>query len=456
MNLVQRWRAFDPAWRYALIVFAIARISLTLWSLVVMLMFQRTVYNLNYKGEPVLAVFDLASSERFLFARTVDDRVLTFRAGLAGTVQDAETGSVWALGDGRAVQGAFTGSMLKPSQYSAEVIFPYLDSVPDANIVFALWQRFDTNWYLSIATNGYVYEGSTVYLPAYPLLIRMGTMLTGNPIFSALLVSNFALLGVLVLLYRITQMQFGDASARRSVVYLVMFPTGFFLLAAYTESLFVLFALAALMFAQRDRWIFAAMCGVCAALTRLQGVLLVVPLGWLAWTSFRKSQWQRTWLDRHANFFWLGLIPLSTVIFLSVTSLSLISVYQAELHAVFVSPWDNVITAFAQLTQFQSNWVVLFNLLVTLGMIIMLGLLFQQMPREYALYALMMILAPLFRMTTAEPLVSMARYAITVFPMFMLLAVWGKNPWVNRMVVYLSFLLQLYVCAQFVLWGWVG
>jgi hypothetical protein len=78
------------------------------------------------------------------------------------------------------------------------------------------------------------------------------------------------------------------------------------------------------------------------------------------------------------------------------------------------------------------------------------------LPREFALYATVMFLAPLFRMTTTQPLVSMLRYVLVLFPMFMLWARWGKNGWVNRAVIYVSFPLNLYFSAQFWMWGWVG
>lgn len=67
-----------------------------------------------------------------------------------------------------------------------------------------------------------------------------------------------------------------------------------------------------------------------------------------------------------------------------------------------------------------------------------------------------LFIAPLFRMTTMQPLVSMLRYALVIFPVFMLWGVWGRNAWVSRAIVYLSFSLQLYLSAQFVMWGWVG
>ncbi|MBM3129824.1 MAG: hypothetical protein FJ009_14525 [Chloroflexi bacterium] len=47
-------------------------------------------------------------------------------------------------------------------------------------------------------------------------------------------------------------------------------------------------------------------------------------------------------------------------------------------------------------------------------------------------------------------------YALAIFPAFIVLGARGQNAWVNRAIVYLAFPLQLYLSAQFVLWGWVG
>jgi hypothetical protein len=59
-------------------------------------------------------------------------------------------------------------------------------------------------------------------------------------------------------------------------------------------------------------------------------------------------------------------------------------------------------------------------------------------------------------MTTIQPLVSMSRYVLVLFPLFCLLAQWGEKPWVNRIIVYASFLAALYFSAQFFSWGWVA
>ncbi len=119
-------------------------------------------------------------------------------------------------------------------------------------------------------------------------------------------------------------------------------------------------------------------------------------------------------------------------------------------------PWDNLAASVALLASGQGSFVDALNLLATLGLGAMVFVTWRRLPREYGLYALAMLLAPLFRMTTTQPLVSTDRYALALFPIFALWGAWGKNPWVNRAVVYLSFPLQLYLSAQFVLWGWVG
>jgi hypothetical protein len=152
----------------------------------------------------------------------------------------------------------------------------------------------------------------------------------------------------------------------------------------------------------------------------------------------------------------LLLIPLATAAFLAFTNLSLLSSYVGELHARFVLPWDNLGALIALLASGRASVVDGLNLLTTLGFGAMVLAVWRVLPREYGLYALAMYLAPLFRMTTMQPLVSMDRYALVLFPAFIVWGAWGKNVWVNRAVMYLSFPLQLFLSAQFVMWGWVG
>ena len=150
------------------------------------------------------------------------------------------------------------------------------------------------------------------------------------------------------------------------------------------------------------------------------------------------------------------IIPVATLAFLGFSSLSLINTYQGTLHAKFVFPWDNIWATISLLMSGDGSIVDALNLIVTIGLVAMIFPVWKKLPLEYTLYSLLMLVAPMLRMTTTQPLVSMTRYALAVFPVFIILGMWGKNAWVNRAILYTSVLLQLYLSAQFILWGWVA
>lgn len=449
-KLKSLWNHLSPEWRFAITTFVTARLALSLWSLVVAAMFPVAQQNLDLFGDPLLTVFNLRTGERYVYSRLVDGTVLTFRAIDAEHVIDEQTNSLWSIQNGEALSGGYTGKALTTSPHTAEEIFPYLGVSPAKNRLLSVWQRFDANWYLKIAVRGYEgSDGSTVYFPVYPLLIRILSSIMPS-LLAAILLSNLALIGVLVLCCRLFSNIVDITTMRRALIYFLLFPTSFFLLGAYTESLFLLFTLASFYAASRGRWTWAALWGACAALTRLQGVLLVIPLAYMLWRE------KAAWRELALRGLLLVLIPFATLSFLAFSNLSLLNTYQGTLNARFVFPWENIWAAVSVLLRGEGAIVDALNLIVTLGSIAMMLAVWRKLPFEYTLYAFVMLAAPLFRMTTLQPLVSMMRYAVVIFPIFIVLGMWGKNPWVNRLILYTSVLLQLYLSAQFILWGWVA
>ncbi len=343
-----------------------------------------------------------------------------------------------------------------------DVLRPYQGVEPVsggiAELFLGVWQRFDTLWYLRIAAQGYApHDGSTVYFPLYPMLIRfLGTLFVGNYLLAALVISNLAFVGVLFCMYRLTERQFGGTGARRSTLYLAIFPTAFFFLAAYTESLFLLLTLAAFLSAHEKRWWLAGSLGFLASLTRLQGVVLVVPLLYM-YLRDRRFHPSRLRPDM------LGpvIVPLGAVLFMAyqylvVGSAPLMSTYQTQLYAQFVWPWGNIIASVQQIVSPEGTFVDVLNLLATGAFIAMTILSFRKLPMEYAIYMAITLLALMLRRTTLQPLVSMSRYVLVLFPAFMLWGHWGSNPRIQRLIVYPSVALLLYLSGQFAMWGWVA
>jgi len=134
----------------------------------------------------------------------------------------------------------------------------------------------------------------------------------------------------------------------------------------------------------------------------------------------------------------------------------LFEAYQSHLHAQFVLPWDNVIATVQKILSPEGTFINLLNLIMTFVFLAMTVISFRVMPLAYSLYMALTIFVLLCRRTTAQPLVSMSRYVLTLFPAFIIWGRWGRNPWVNRLIVYPSIALLIYLCGQFVIWGWVA
>jgi hypothetical protein len=151
---------------------------------------------------------------------------------------------------------------------------------PGWHNLFTAWERFDALWFLRIAAEGYrAADGGAAFFPLYPLAIRVVSFaIGGHPFAAALLVSNGAFLGALLVLYSLTRTEVSESAAKTTVLLLCLFPTSFFFLAPYSESLFLLLAASALWAARRRRWAFAAAAGFGAALTRNVGVVVAVAL----------------------------------------------------------------------------------------------------------------------------------------------------------------------------------
>jgi hypothetical protein len=79
--------------------------------------------------------------------------------------------------------------------------------------------RWDTFWYLNIARRGYQWKTAavtspTAFFPLYPLLIRIGVLLSHRSyIVVALVLSNLSFLAALVYLWRLAAWELGQRVA---------------------------------------------------------------------------------------------------------------------------------------------------------------------------------------------------------------------------------------------------
>jgi hypothetical protein len=294
-----------------------------------------------------------------------------------------------------------------------------------------------------------------------------------------LVVANLACIALLAYLYAWAEKEWGEALARRCVLYMVIFPTAFFLVAAYSESLFLLCTVAAFYHARfgrtrddqghggsvrRGRWVVACLWAALAPLARLPGIAIVVPLAVEyvgQWRLARQSERPMAWWSG-----WPLLLPvLGGLVFPLYVRLHLGSdglwapyaVHRQRFMGHFAMPWQSVWRAMRVLASGQFRWIEPFDLFFALLFAGLTAVAFWRLPLVYAVYMAALLGGALAKVAEIQPLLSLSRYVLALFPGFVLLARVGeRSAWWNRAIVYPSLALSVFFVGQFVLWGWVG
>ena len=318
------------------------------------------------------------------------------------------------------------------------------------------WQRWDTPQYQAIAERGYTAFDTALFTPPlYPLLMRLASPLVGgNTLLAGLVISGIASLLCLVIVERMVRFELGDQSdSMRTVLYMISFPTAFFFFAAYTESLFLLAVVASLFAARRAKWIQAGIWGAVAALTRSPGFLICIPLAYTAWCAWKEGD-RKGWLGIAITLMGTLLFPIYVWFGLHQPPTAILAAVGRGGQLTF--PGWNVVEAILRILRGQFVAENLIELAFTVFFICLTILIWKKLPRLYAIYAVTFMALFLTRLGSPEPLVSMARYVLEIFPAFLIFAIWGRTPWVNRLILYISWLGLLFFSAQFAIWGWVG
>src|SRR5262245_31308658 len=137
----------------------------------------------------------------------------------------------------------------------------------------------DAKFFAAIAGGGYIHPWQAAYFPAFPLLERaLAPLALGHPTIAGLIAANLACLAAFALLRVLIEREADRPTARRTLLYIAVFPTALFFATAYTEALFLLLSVGAFLALRRRRWLTAGLLVAAAVLTRQVGILLLVPL----------------------------------------------------------------------------------------------------------------------------------------------------------------------------------
>ena len=291
-----------------------------------------------------------------------------------------------------------------------------------------IWNRWDAIHYQHLARFGYTssYELKAWLYPLFPWCIRWVAWFSGNYLVSAFIVSGFASVAAALVLRRIVQLDYSAAVALRAVWFLLIFPTAYFLHIGYTESLFLALTLGSIMAARREYWLIAGLLGALSWMTRANGIILIPTLAVEAGHQYVVSKrWQWRWL-------WIAVVPVGFGIYLFLNwrvtgdPFGFFAVRKPFFGMSASWPWVGIYQAVVINLQRAPNEAEMIGgeelYFVALGFVCMIASWIKLRP----LYA-MWITGNWFLVTSATFLVSMPRYSLTMFPIFMLFALLAKN-----------------------------
>lgn len=290
--------------------------------------------------------------------------------------------------------------------------------------------QWDSEWYFKIVTEGYRYNGdpaiqqNIVFYPLYPMLARGLVMISGLAAADAmLLVSNAAGMLAVVVLFKLVREEFDDQVALATTALLSFFPASALLSAGYTEPLALLLIVLFFLALKRKYYLSAALLAGLATATRSTGIVLLPVLLWQAWVN-RDPKFFRALLPRivlATSGIWLFMIYLWSAF---GTPFAL-SDGQAAFHdgttqvtrlvaALKLEPFTRML-----LDDWnpwgQANWfTLLFIVLIIVG--------WSRLPSAWTLFAIGVLMLPYLTLSGAAGFVSMSRFNLVSFPLFVTLA----------------------------------
>jgi hypothetical protein len=379
------------------------------------------------------------------------------------------------------------------------------------NVLAAPVARWDSAWYLVIAHYGYrpnlgsFTVSRAAFFPLYPEGIRSLAWLGLPPILAGVLLSVLALALALYGIHRLTTLELGrlggalagnSADVARLAVLLTAFaPMAFYLSAVYSESLYLALSVGLFLSARRGHWLQVGLLGGLASATRSTGLVLILPALMIYLYGPREDRppdrerrdGTGRWVPRYRlrrDALWLCLLPLGVVAFAALIALGggealapfhAQQVWGRHVAGPYVGVWDGLVAAFdgaRQLLSFQSAHVYFpaahgspsiaatHNLMMAGFLVAGLAALvatFRRLPLAYGAYVLAALALPLSYPVSAEPLMSLPRFLLVLFPLTIASASWlAERPRARRPMLVLSGVLMVGFVAQFATWHWVA
>jgi len=359
---------------------------------------------------------------KFIFLNFIVLRIVTFIAAVVG----------------------FAKLPFKPS-------FPYSDTILSqfGHPLLWSWANFDGVHYLMLAKDGYVYGLTQAFFPGYFILIRIVNFLLHNYLISALLISHICFILSLAVFYKLLRIDYSDKVAKRAIIFVSLFPTSFYFLAAYTESLFLLLLLLSFYYLRKVNLKEVGLWGIGLSFSRIIGIFIVPSILLELKNNKTNINWKKIFwillpsLGLLAYMFYLWVKFEDPFLFAHVQSGFGAGRETGKLVLLYQVIWRYVKMIF---TVDKNNpiyftvWLEMLASLYAIGLLIW-GYIKKVRP-SYLLFSFLSFLLP----TLTGTFSSMPRYILVLFPIYIVLAT-IKNKYVRYLILSIHFIL-LFICTM--------
>jgi hypothetical protein len=344
--------------------------------------------------------------------------------------------------------------------------------------------QWDTGYYLTLAQHGYpgqtaaasvqtAHRAFYAFGPLYPLVVgvthdvfRFGYVTSGE------IVSTLGLMVALAALWKLVDLEVGRRAADGACVLLLAWPSAFFLVAAYPESVVLAAATVAFLAARRGHYVTAGVLAAAATMGKYYLVFLAVPLALEVWVAPRdRASW------RHGrDLAWLSPGRVTGARLAAAAGPTLLAVVawvsyqeahfgeglaflhaQAQWHRHLSWPWTSIGHAVSDLVHWRlldtstASVVELFDLVTVVLIALAAVVAFVRIRPSYGV--LLGLVWCVFTFQTV--LLSESREVLVLFPFFAALGVWvARHQWRERALLFLFlpcgyFLLERFVTGKF-------
>jgi Gpi18-like mannosyltransferase len=315
--------------------------------------------------------------------------------------------------------------------------------------ILNLFIRWDSGWYIKIASEGYKEITHTVFFPLYPLILHLFSYIMNVKV-AGFLVSNISFLLASIYLYRLIKIEYKKDIAISSILLMLIFPLTFFFSIIYTEGLFFLLTVSCIYYSRKKNWLLASILGFFTALTKVIGFLIFIPI-LMEYFDINWEKPKKYFKKLKPDVLFLLLIPLGTFLYM---------IYQKIIFGSFLSFLVGVESFNRKLVPitktiiniiiYPPTYQLYFFVSISIALFLIIYMIRNRVRISYIAYSVVMFIVFL----STNLLESVPRYLSAIFPFYIAIGMLSQNKLYRYMIILLSIIFLVFFIYLFVNGYW--